>query len=81
MRASGLSPALGTRLTGNGVVVAHDLTRYGLHRMTVECSGKYPDLEAWLAMLEPTATPLLHDYGEHGEGNRVTCWLKLYWKE
>lgn len=72
------SPRVGTRLTGEGVVVSHRETRCGLRVLRVEAAEKYPNVAAWMNMVNGRA--LLHDYEE-----RINKFffgvLVLYWKE
>lgn len=75
-----LAPAVGTRLTGEGLVVRRDVTVHGLHRMAVEAEGKYPDLDKWLAMLPKGARLMTHHY-EEKFNNVLVCTLWLFWKE
>ena len=76
-----LSPAVGTRLTGEGVVTARDVTDKGLHRMTVEAEGKYPDVEKWSAMLPKSARPMTHHSEERVNSGVFVGTLKMFWKE
>jgi len=46
-----LTPAVKTTITGEGTVVLHDVTRKGLHRLKVERSNEYPNLELWRGLL------------------------------
>ena len=76
-----LRPALNTRVTGQGLVTFRDRTRYGLHRMCVVIEGKYPDLQAWLNMLDPTADPKLYYYQERETAGVFVGTLWLFWKQ
>ena len=79
-RSADLSPAVGTRLTGEGVVTVRDVTDKGLHRMTVEAEGKYPDVEKWSAMLPKGARVMTHHYEER-VNNVFVGVLRMFWKE
>ena len=79
-RGADISPAVGTRLTGEGVVTARDVTVHGLHRMTVEAEGKYPDLAKWSAMLPKGARMMTHHYEERFNNVFVGV-LRMFWKE
>ena len=71
----------GDGITGQGRIVRQDVTPYGLHRMRVELSDRYPDLALWVQALGPKARPLLHDYSERYAADRaIICGLTLYWK-
>lgn len=61
---SELRPPVKTKIVDEGTVVFHDETAYGLKRMCIVSMGKYPDLETWLGLLEPTARPLAYRYVE-----------------
>lgn len=76
--SSGLRPAVGTKLTGGGIVTFHDVTRHGLHRTRVELSDGYPPLTAWCEMVKGRL--LRHDYSERIDHGFVGI-LWLYWKE
>lgn len=73
-------PRLKTAIEGEGAVVFHDRTRYGLCRMCVGSYGKYPDLETWLALLPETARPLTHRYVERVTAQVFIGYLWLYYK-
>lgn len=62
-------------------MVAHDVTRYGLHRMAVEVDGKYPDLVKWLGMLPKNARLMTHFCDESIAFYSFTGRLWMYWKE
>jgi hypothetical protein len=59
-----LKPALKTSIAGEGRVVHHDQTRYGLRRLCISADSKYPDLEIWLGLMDPNAKPLAYRYVE-----------------
>jgi hypothetical protein len=73
--------AVGDGITGHGRVVRRDVTRCGLHRMTVEQAERFPDLETWVQVLGPTARVLLCDYSERHVAGMLVCGLVLYFKE
>ena len=78
--AQQLSPAVGTAIKGEGVVVHHDVTRYGLHRLCISIPHKYPDLETWCELLKDK--PLWkHRYTEKEKSQVFIGYLWLYWKE
>jgi hypothetical protein len=77
-----LSPAVKTTITGEGSVVFHDETRYGLRRLCVASYSKYPDLEMWMGMLRETADVRSHRYVEKEiKKDCFAYYLWLYWKE
>ena len=76
-----LSPKLGDRLTGNGVVTLRDVTRFGLHRMKVELAGKYPSLEGWCAWIEQEGGTVKGHYFDEKAGREFIGILWLFWKE
>jgi hypothetical protein len=76
--ALSLSPSLGTRFTGEGVVTFRDVTRYRLHRMKVEVAGKYPSLSVWCTAIRGRI--LTHYFEEKGI-KEFTGVLWLFWKE
>ena len=61
---SQLRPRVKTAIQGEGSVVHHDITPYGLCRMCVASYHKYPDLETWCGMLPEDAALLGHRYVE-----------------
>ncbi len=74
-------PRLKTAIDGEGAVVFHDRTRYGLCRMCAASYGKYPTLETWLALLPETARPLSHRYTEQISARSVFIgYLWIYYK-
>lgn len=76
-----LTPTVGMAIRGQGTVVRHDVTRYGLHRLCVSLTGRYPDLETWCEMLKEKELKL-HQYAERIVANVVCeCFLWIYWKE
>ena len=79
MASADLSPAVGTRLTGDGVVMLHTVSRFGLHRVVVETEGRYPDLVKWLAMLPPSARVMTHHHAERFN-NVFIGMLEIYFK-
>lgn len=74
-----LNPRVGTALAGEGTVVFRDVTRFGLHRMCVECVMKYPDVEAWCEMVLPREVRLTR-YTERVRGSVLFGYLWLFWK-
>lgn len=78
--------SVGTKITGEGVVVFRDETVYGLQRMCIEQVGRYPDLEMWSEMLVRSlgGAPRIwrHRYVEKvsGESGLCRCFLWMYWK-
>ena len=77
-----LSPAVKTTITGEGTVVFHDETRYGLRRLCVASYSKYPDLDVWMGLLPTGADVELHRYVEKVVKQDVFAYyLWLYWKE
>lgn len=75
-----LSPKLGDRLTGNGVVTFRDVTRFGLHRMRVELVGRYPSVEAWCAWVRQEGGEVMTHYFEEKAGREFVGILWLFWK-
>jgi hypothetical protein len=75
-----VGPAVGTTIKGQGAVVRHDVTHYGLHRLCIALAGRYPDLELWCEMIKGRELKL-HDYAERIVVNVCQCYLWLYWKE
>lgn len=75
-----LNPRVGTKITGHGLVVRRDVTRFRLHRMVVAQRERYPDLEIWCEIVKDKKL-LLHWYQEKLEGNGLVCYLWLFWKE
>ncbi len=75
-----VSPAVGTVITGEGRVAFHDITRFGLHRLCIEASGKYPDLETWSQMLKGMDLRG-HRYTERETCGAFLCYLWIYFKE
>ena len=79
---SALRPRVKTSIANEGTVAFHDETRYGLRRMCIVCQGKYPDLETWLALLEPSASPLAYRYVEKVTlGVVFIGYLWIYYKD
>jgi hypothetical protein len=78
--SSELIPKVGSRLTGNGIVISHDVTRFGLHRMKVERAGGYPSLEAWCAWIEMVGGKVATHYLEEQAGREFIGCLWLFWK-
>lgn len=77
-----ISPAIGTVIAGEGKVVYHDVTVYGLHRMCVAVKDKYPDVETWLKLLENREYDIkLIRYTEKTVAHVFTGFLWFYWKE
>lgn len=73
-------PRLKTAVDGEGAVVFHDRTRFGLCRMCVASYEKYPDLETWLKLLPETAAPLSHRYTERITSQVFIGYLWIYYK-
>ena len=74
-------PRIKTAIEGEGAVVFHDRTRYGLCRMCVAQYGKYPDLETWMSLLDSRANILSHRYTEKQEAASVFIgYLWIYYK-
>lgn len=74
-------PPVKTTISGEGTVVRHDITRYGLRRLCVMCREKYPDIELWLGVLPKGAEALLYRYVEKKTSGVVSQYLWIYWKE
>lgn len=72
---------VGTVITGEGKVVFHDVTRYGLHRLCVETAGKYPDVEVWLEMLKAYRVKSIRYTEKITVGNLFFGYLWFYFKE
>jgi len=72
---------VGTTITGEGKVVFHDVTRYGLHRLCVEVTGKYPDVEVWLEMLKDMNVRLIRYTEKITVGDLFIGYLWFYFKE
>ena len=77
--AKQLSPPIGTTIRGEGRVVFHDVTVYGLHRLCVSVEHKYPDLDTWCELLKDKSLKS-HRYTEKAS-KIFTGYLWLYWKE
>lgn len=75
-----ISPAVGTTITGEGIIVIHRVSRLGLHTMIVAVKNKYPDMELWLEMLTGKCV-MLHHYSEKIVANIFTGYLWLFWKD
>lgn len=76
-----LSPRVKTAVEGEGRVVFHDETRYGLRRICVASYAKYPDLETWLGMLPPEAIAHGYRYVEKIEADILFVgYLWIYYK-
>lgn len=80
LKERGVSPAVGTGITGEGKVVFHDVTMYGLHRMCVGVAGKYPDVEIWLELLRDVHV-MKTRYTEKMTVSVFVGYLWFYWKE
>lgn len=77
-----MNPAVGTSIRGEGRVVFHDVTRFGLHRMCVETREQYPDVETWLTLLEEREYEIkLIRYTERVKDTGFFGYLWFYWKE
>jgi hypothetical protein len=73
---------VGTKITGEGVVVYRDCTVHGLQRMCVEQMDKYPDVEVWSQLLAFSDERLArHDYRERLVSGVMVCHLWIFWKE
>lgn len=76
-----LYPPVKTKIQGEGAVVFHDQTRYGLRRMCVASYSKYPDVTVWLEILGSDANPQLYRYVEKITADSVFIgYLWIYWK-
>lgn len=75
----GTAPAVKTTITGEGTVVRHDVSWFGLHIMVVAVKDKYPDIDLWLKMIKGHA--VLHHYSERVTVNVFTGYLWIWWKE
>jgi hypothetical protein len=76
-----LTPRVRTSVSGEGGVVFHDETSFGLRRMCVASYDKYPDLELWLGMLHPDAKPHAYRYVEKIEADILFIgYLWIYYK-
>lgn len=71
---------VGTKITGEGTVVRHTVSRYGLHTAVVAVKDKYPDIETWLELLKDRCV-VLHHYSERILAGVFTGYLWLFWKE
>lgn len=76
-----LYPPIKTTIQGEGTVVFHDETRFGLRRMCVMHREKYPDADVWVGLLPPTAEVKLARYTEKEVNGVWSYFLWLYWKE
>lgn len=65
---------------GEGTVVYHDETRYGLRRICVASYDKYPDLEIWCGLLDG-ANLLRHRYVEKITASVWIGYLWIYYKQ
>lgn len=73
---------VGTVITGEGKVVSHEVSRYGLHRLCVAVEGKYPDVEVWLDLLNaPRVNVRLIHYTEKVSLGVFVGYLWFYFKE
>lgn len=72
--------AVGTRITGEGIVVRRTESRLGLHTAVIAERDKYPDIEVWLEPLKGKDVRL-HHYSEKVVVNVFTGYLWLFWKE
>jgi hypothetical protein len=73
-------PRIKTAVDGEGAVVFHDRTRFGLCRMCIASYEKYPDIETWLKLLPPTAAPLACRYTERVASQVFIGYLWIYYK-
>ena len=73
-------PAVGTKITGEGRVVFHDVTAYDLHRMCVATEGRYPDVEVWMELLKDRHVMFIR-YAEKITAGVFIGGLWFYWKE
>lgn len=76
---AGLKPARLTTITGEGTVVRHDVSRFGLHTTVIAVKDKYPDIELWMEMVKGRV--MLHHYSEKVTVNVFTGYLWLWWKD
>ena len=72
--------SVGTAITGEGKVVTHEMSRYGLHRLCVAVEGKYPDVEVWLDLLSDVNVKLIR-YAEKVSLGVFVGFLWFYFKE
>jgi hypothetical protein len=75
-----LRPPVKTTIKGEGTVVYHDETRYGLRRICVASYDKYPDLEIWCGLLND-ANLLRHRYVEKVTASVWIGYLWIYYKQ
>ena len=75
-----LTPTKRTTIKGEGSVVHHDETRFGLRRMCVASYEKYPDLDVWCALL-PQQRLLAHRYVDRMTSGVFIGYLWIYYKE
>jgi hypothetical protein len=71
---------VGTAITGEGIVIFRDCTRYGLQRMCIEQMDRYPDVGVWSEMVG-AHSKWLHDYRERLVSGVMVCHLWMFWKE
>lgn len=76
-----LSPQVKVTIRGEGSVVWHDETRYGLRRLCVMSREKYPDADVWLGLLPKNADVRTARYTEKETSGIWQYYLWLYWKE
>lgn len=74
------SPAVKTTISGEGTVVFHDETRFGLRRLCVMRRDAYPDAEVWMGLLENADVKSIR-YAEREVNGIWSYFLWLYWKE
>ena len=70
---------VGTKISGEGVVIFKDVTVHGLHRMCIQQNDKYPDVEVWSQLINWKIAA--HDYRDRIVSNVVVCHLWLFWKD
>lgn len=80
MAGAQIALSVGTVITGEGSVVSHRVSRFGLHTTIIATNDKYPDIELWLEMLKGQSV-MLHHYSEKVTANVFTGYLWLFWKE
>ncbi len=70
----------GTR-TASGDVVQHDITRFGLGRLCIEQSERYPDVITWHEVVRAKRVHvLLYSYGERLTRAGMVGRLWIYYK-
>lgn len=75
-----LRPRVKTEIDGEGSVIIHDRTRYGLCRMCVAMYRQYPNVETWVGLLPDAARPLGYRYTERLTAQVFIGYLWIYYK-